>query len=162
MSEVKTYTIGGKTYLQRPLVLAEFGQLVGVLRSVPLPQQAEAGSVLLALGDHVVAALAVVLTPQRRWPLSLMPKSLPRVARHLARYLTAEQAMEVVRDFFVCNPIASICAEWRQAIGESVATTGPSESSAPSPAATPAAAAVSCDPSKSGTSICGSSTASAS
>ena len=163
---VKHYRIGGRAYEQRPLVLAEFGRLAGVLRGLTLPASPAEVDILLALGDHLTLALAIVLRRRRIWPLCLLEtpkrKHLGRLARHLALHADAATVREVVHDFFTCNPIASISAEMKEAMAAGGITTESRTSSSCSAAATPGKETPSSGASRCATSSDGSDTAPAS
>lgn len=158
---VKRYRIGGRLYEQRPLVLAEFGQLCGVLQGMTLPTSAADVGGLLAMGDQLVLALAVVLRPKRPWPLSLLytprRKNLAKLAERLAVDIDAATVQEVVKDFFTCNPVASISDQLRGAAGTTATPSKPSSSC--SAAATPAGESGFLSPSRCETLGHGSSTA---
>jgi hypothetical protein len=157
---VKHYRIGGRVYEQRPLVLAQFGQLCGVLQGASLPTSAADVGGLLAMGDQLVLALAVVLRPKRPWPISLLytpqRKNLSKLATHLALHIDAATVQEVAQDFFTCNPVASISRQIQQVTGKEA---GLKTSSSCSVTAIPATESGSCGPSRCETSAPGTTTA---
>ena len=52
MPEFK-YQIANKTYVQRPLVLGQIRQLLGILKDIDLPKEADPVSIAVALGDKL-------------------------------------------------------------------------------------------------------------
>jgi len=113
VNTVKTYEIGGKTYEQRRLVFGQWQQLLRLFKGggAALPELFGARELILALGDKLDTALAVVLTEQGQSPRD---KDMEALADELAFEMLPEQVAEVFSDFFDCNPLASIA----QAIGE--------------------------------------------
>jgi len=97
------YEIGGKKYSQRKLVLGQLRQLGQVLTGIRLPQPVTQEAVALALADRVNEALAVVLIPEGQEPRD---KDNAQIAAELDWSIEAEQTLEVIRDFFACNPIS--------------------------------------------------------
>ena len=104
---MKKYTLGGQEYVQKPLVLGQYKQLLGVLGGVQLGGSAI--EIIATLGDKVPLAAAIVLQPVKRWPLSLLytpqRKNIKRLAVKLSSLLDVDTAMEVMADFFDCNPV---------------------------------------------------------
>ena len=98
----KKYDIGGKTYIQRPLVWGQILQILDILKRVTIPVGLNALSLVIALREHLSAALAVVLTPEGA---ILQAKDLAALAAEIEFAITPEQIFEVVEDFFVCNPL---------------------------------------------------------
>lgn len=101
----KRYEIGGAAYVQRPLVLGQVRQLLEVLDGVRFAPDADPFALVAALGDRLALALAVVLTPEGQSPRG---KDLPALADELEFAIAPEQVLEVVEDFFGCNPMASL------------------------------------------------------
>jgi len=101
----KKYNIGGKSYVQKPLVLGQLRQLLDVLRGVAIPVGAEVPEIVLALGDNLPEALAVILTESGKSP---QDKDIPDLAGELAFTIPVDLTVEVIEDFFDCNPIASL------------------------------------------------------
>ncbi len=147
VSDVKTYRIGGKTYEQRPLVLGQLRQLLAVLGDVALPADAGALGLVAALGEKLPLALAVVLTEKGQSPAG---KDLPAAAAEIEFAISPETALEVVEDFFDCNPIASLLDRAAQMIGKLQTRVVPPPSTgslSSSPAATSAKETASSGPS---------------
>src|SRR4030042_716835 len=85
------YEIGGKTYIQRPLVLGQVRQICDLLQDVTIPGNADMAVIIGILGDGMPEALGMV----------------PALAEEIEFEITGEQIMQVIDDFFSCNPIAS-------------------------------------------------------
>jgi hypothetical protein len=107
VNEVKAYEIGGKTYEQRPLVLGQWRQLVGLLADVEIPPGNILQGLITALEERgrLDKALAVVLTEQGKSPRD---KDLDLAASELEFLITPQQIAGVIGDFFTCNPASSI------------------------------------------------------
>jgi len=110
---MKTYKIGNITYQQRPLVIGQVKQLLTVLEGLTIPSDINIMGLMAVLGDRLPDALAVILTPVGMSPKD---KDLNELSEELAFSLEIEQAMEVVEDFFVLNPISSLFGRLNQAI----------------------------------------------
>jgi hypothetical protein len=136
MEKQKKYEIGGTVYVQRPLVLGQIRQLSDVLGGVTLPGDATPAGVLLAVSERLPMALAVVLTPEG---VSLRSKELKALAEEIEFSISSEQIVEVVEDFFDCNPVASVLQKLAGAMGavagKTIPTAGAGSTilSAPSP-----------------------------
>lgn len=100
-----TYEIGGKRYVQRPLVLGQVRQLSELADGMALPESANVTEVVGLLGDKMFRALAVVLTEEGTSPGD---KDIEKLADELEWAMEPEMAIEVVEDFFDCTPIASL------------------------------------------------------
>lgn len=111
MSDGKIYKIGDKTYVQKKLVLGQVGQLTKLLATVELPagpKGLEATSMVMALGDNLSKALAIVLVEEG---VPIKEKKLEDVTEMVSNSVDLKQATEIVKDFFDCNPIASLFEE---------------------------------------------------
>jgi hypothetical protein len=115
------YEIGGKTYVQRTLVLGQTRQLLGVVRFIKLPGDLEIRSLIEALGPHLPGVLAVVLTEEGKSPRD---KDLEVLAAELEFSITLEQTAQVIEDFFSCNPLPSLLDKLTQAAGKISAKIG--------------------------------------
>lgn len=105
MSE-RSYEIGGQKYLQKKLVFGQIQQLEEVLRDCTIPAL-NPQAIIAGLGNKICSAIAVVLIPEG---VSLKDKTrdIEALAEELRFTIEAEQIMEIVNDFFICNPIASL------------------------------------------------------
>jgi len=136
-----TYTIGGKTYVQRPLVLGQWRQLIPLLAGIALPANPGVEDLLFALGESIERIAAVVLTEEGASPKD---KDIAALAAELEYSLTPHTAIRIADDFFVCNPLQSVFEELTAAAGRIAgampagSTISPSSSPpATSPAETP-------------------------
>jgi hypothetical protein len=115
------YTLNGKTYVQRALVLGQIRQLAAVLNSLIFPPDLSALQILVVIGDQLPAAAACVLRDENGsipWirtemignnpVISCDPERFSAHVLEIADVLTAEAAVKVIEDFFGCNPIASL------------------------------------------------------
>lgn len=107
MTESKefSYEINGKTYIQRPLVLGQVKQLQAFLKDVELPAEMTVTSILVVLADKLPRAAAIILVDPAASPKD---KNLDSLAEEMEFGLPLNMAMDIIRDFFVCNPTALI------------------------------------------------------
>jgi hypothetical protein len=118
----KKYVIGGNTYIQRPLVLGQLKQLLDVLKGITIPADMETIALVDALGGRLPKALAVVLNPEG---LPLREKDIDDLAVEIEFAITLEQTVEVVEDFFACNPLPSLLSKLGMAAGKITAQMTP-------------------------------------
>lgn len=127
-----TYEIGDKVYVQRPLVLAQVGQLISLLKGVVIPKNISAIEFIDLLGDRLPNALAVVLSPQ---DLPIKDKELRVIASDIGFSILPGVVLEVIENFFDLNPLSSILQKLNGMMGkmaEKMAATGLNISSASS------------------------------
>jgi hypothetical protein len=130
------YQIGDKTFIQRPLVLGQVRQMITLIDGLALPQEFNPAAMINLLGENLFQALAVVLTEDGQ---PLAGKDLEALGRDLEFSITPDTALEVVADFFGCNPIASLLTRLsgtRTVIDAALGKIGLTTSSAPSPKGT--------------------------
>ncbi|MEW5804873.1 MAG: hypothetical protein AB1847_22535 [bacterium] len=100
--EEKRYSINGKTYVQRQLVLGQINQLLSVLNDIPItnitPQ-----SILISLGAKIPAALAVLLIPEES---TVKDRDLKAIEDDMF-FCPADVILEILDDFLSLNPISS-------------------------------------------------------
>jgi hypothetical protein len=126
-SEKYHYTIGDKKFIQRPLVLGQVNQLIAVMRGMRIPVTADYAPLMLAFGNKMPMAMAIVLLEQNavagksRQDISryLMDRELQPLADEIEFNAEGEEIARVIEDFFDCNPIASLLERFA-AIGESL------------------------------------------
>jgi len=104
MEKQKKYEIGGTVYVQRPLVLGQIAQLTALLSGIAVYQGVGPAGLVVALGDRLPRALAIVLSPEGV-PAKDKDLDVIETAMCDADPLTALQAVE---DFFTCNPTAAV------------------------------------------------------
>jgi len=121
-----TYTIGGKKYVQRPLVLGQVNQLMAVLRGVDISSVFNAASVIAMLGSKIQRALAIVLheeTPLK--PVGddkfvyLRDRNLNELSDEIEFNIDPVTTLQVVEDFFDCNPMLLLLEKFAK-LGETV------------------------------------------
>ncbi len=98
----KTYIFGGKTWIQRPLVLAQYDQLAEVLRGKPMPQTFDAAGVIASFGPDIHKALAIALTPEGMRPKD---KDLPEIEEKIRWSIEIPEMIRAVEDFFELSPL---------------------------------------------------------
>ncbi len=101
-----TYTIGGKKYVQRPLVLGQVNQLMQLLKGMVIPERLDIMLLISLMGDRLSKALAIILIEDGC--TSLKDRDLDVLAAEISFNVETETAIKVVEDFFDCNPIVSL------------------------------------------------------
>lgn len=97
------YEINGKTFTQKKLVLGQIGALAQLLAGIRMLSTDPLG-LIAALGESLPQALAIVLVPEGIHPSD---KDLLAMERDLYE-AEPETALQVVADFFDCNPLPSL------------------------------------------------------
>jgi len=127
------YRIGGRIYVQRPLVLLQIEQLSAFLAAMTIPAGLNVVGIVRLLGDRISDALAILLIPAGT---EVDQKDLEATAAHLRKHVDIETAVRVVEDFLLCNPVGSvfdrltgIMAKWLQLAGMATGSTNSSASS---------------------------------
>jgi len=131
-----SYEIDGEIYEQKPLVLGQMGQLTELLKGVVIPPDINRLGVISLLGNKLPAALAVVLTPKG---CKVRDKDIEAVEKELEFSMSPEIAIQVIEDFFTCNPIQSLLEQiggMVEKITEQIEIPGSTNSSASSQAET--------------------------
>jgi len=100
--EIYKYTIGGKTYIQTPLVLGQVRQLINLLEGITIPHDFNTLSLISAIGDKISLALAILLTEESK---PLKDKNLDQLANELEFEISTEMTIEVIEHFFDLNNI---------------------------------------------------------
>lgn len=125
------YDIGGKKYIQRPLVLGQIRQLMRAIEGVRIPQDIDTIGLISALGNKLPIAIAIVLTDET----PLKDKDIDSLASQIEFEISPETTAQVVEDFFACNPIVSLLERisgMANKISETIKVTGLESSSASS------------------------------
>lgn len=105
------YTIGGHRFHQQKLVLGQVEHLGRVLKGLSFEvDPLDVGAILTTVGGKLPEAMAAVLLREDEEPSALLqdldgPRE--RVA-FLRVHLEWDVAVQVVRDFFGCNPIGTL------------------------------------------------------
>ncbi|MDN3515369.1 MAG: hypothetical protein NG747_13355 [Candidatus Brocadia sp.] len=101
----KKYLIGGKTYVQKALVLGQWRQLLDVMKGITVSQGIDTAGIISALNDKLPSALAIVLTEEGK---SLRGKDIVALADEIEYEISPEIIFQVAEDFLDCNPLASL------------------------------------------------------
>lgn len=115
MGQEFNYEIGDKIYVQKPMVLGQWRQLLGLIKGLTIPGNIDPLGLANILGDNLPLALAVVLTPNGQF---LKDKDLPALADELEFSIDPEMVIKVIDDFFSCNPLPLILERLSQAAGD--------------------------------------------
>ncbi len=131
--EKKEYQIGGKTFIQRPLVLGQLKQIVELVAGLRIPAESDAAGVaaILAEGDLLSRGLAILLCEPGK---GLKDKDLDALAEFMAENADFETTLGVVEDFFELTRPESVFAKLT-ALGAKIRAK--TEGSAPSSASSP-------------------------
>lgn len=132
MAQEFTYEIAGKQYYQKPMVLGQWRQFLDVIKGLSIPGNVDPWGLANLLGDNLPLALAVVLNPEG---VALKDKDLPALADELEFSIEPDTVVQVIEDFFACNPLPSILERLSQAAGilSGMMKTSSNPSSSPSP-----------------------------
>jgi len=98
------YEFGGKVYEQKKLVWGQLRQLVKLIKGIEFRSGMTAPEVIAILDDNLLPALAVVLTEKGS---SIKDKNVETQAAELEFAIGLDDALKVIEDFFVCNPMDS-------------------------------------------------------
>lgn len=112
---MKEYDINGRTFVQKPLVMGQYKQLLQILDGIVLPEQLTLASLLDALGGRLYAAIAVAITEKGCSPRD---KDIGALAAELEWSADADTVLRVVDDFFALNPVSSIYEKIGGLIGQ--------------------------------------------
>ena len=102
----KKYLIGETTFIQRPIVLGQLKLLLAALEGVSL-HGSTALEVLQSLGGKLPAVLSTILVEEGSGVREAMDR-LEERAERIEWHATPEICLEVVEDFFACNPVSSV------------------------------------------------------
>lgn len=127
MSNKLSYTIGGKPWTQRPLVMGQWKQLMALLKGMAIPAGAGIPELVTLLGDRMPLALAVILIEEGgnlrdrfglRTGTGFAGIPIPEwyqneevmldIANEIETGIDAETVLRVIDDFLSCNPVSSI------------------------------------------------------
>ena len=103
------YTIGEKNYTQKKLVFGQLRQLEAVVGNIAINTGMNIADLTRKLisGGTIAEAIAIVLIPEGT---SLKSKDAKALAADIEFDLELETALQVVTDFFDCNPIPALVA----------------------------------------------------
>lgn len=99
------YEIGGRTFIQRKLVLGQVQQLIRLLAGVEFAGPLDILSVIYALGNKFPQAVAICITEEGASPRD---KNVGELAPWIEYEADIETTVQVVEDFFTLNPTSSV------------------------------------------------------
>ena len=99
------YKIAGKVYIQNPLVLGQIRQLMHLLEGLKIPREIDTLGLIAILGGKISQAIAIVITLEGTSPKE---KDISVFASEIEFELSPDMTMQVIEDFFDCNPIPLI------------------------------------------------------
>lgn len=100
--EEKVYDVGGKKFVQRKLVWGQAKQLIKEIEGVELPSDFVPKDVIKVLETKLPKLIAIVLIPEGE---SARAKNNEAMLEFFEWEMSLDQTMEIIEDFFVCNPI---------------------------------------------------------
>ena len=128
------YEIDGKVYVQKELVWGQVKQIIDVLKGVTFPPNPTPLDIISILDERLPSALAIVLTEEGQ---SVKDKDLTALSSELSFKISLGVTMQVIEDFFDCNPTALLLERLQKLIGkisnevtQGILSTGSSSSSA--------------------------------
>lgn len=125
------YQINGKTYILKPLVLGQIGQITHLLQGIEIASDMGTMDIIKLLDDRLPVAIAIVLTEEGK---KLKDKDVQALTEEVREFLDIGTAMEIVDRFFSLNPIASVLEKLTGTMmGISRMMTGSKERSSSSP-----------------------------
>ncbi len=101
----KSYTIGNKTYIQKPLVFGQLKQLISLLQNLKIPDTLDIFQLIHILDVKIHKALAIVLIEEGTL---LRDKDIEKVAEEIEYEIDLETITKVIEDFFELTPISSL------------------------------------------------------
>ena len=100
--ETAKYTINGKVYFQRPLVVGQIEQLGEFLEGLSWSEgNLGTAGIIKLLGNKLPCAVAIVLREEGKL---LKDKDLERLEEEFREHLEHQTALKVVSDFLEFNP----------------------------------------------------------
>lgn len=101
----KSYTIGNKTYIQKPLVFGQLKQLISLLQGLKIPDALDIFQLIDILDNKIHKAVAIVLTEEGT---SLRDKDIEKVEKEIEYEIDINTIAKVIEDFFELTPISSL------------------------------------------------------
>jgi len=102
MADVKKYVIGEKTFIQRRLVWGQVKQLIKEIEGVELPSSPTPRDILTVFEAKLPRLVGIMLIPEGQTAKS---KNIDEMIELFEWELGVDQIMEIIEDFFDCNPI---------------------------------------------------------
>jgi hypothetical protein len=105
--KVYEYEIGGRLFIQRPLVLGQLRQLTEEMKGLVIEPGTELSlqNIIGIFGEKISRGIAIVLTPK---DFKLKDKDVDTLTEELEYEMDIETTFKVVEDFFDCNPLSSL------------------------------------------------------
>jgi hypothetical protein len=115
-----SYTINGKTYLLKPLVMGQLNQLLTLLKDVEIAEEMPVSSIISIVGEKLSEAFAIILHDP---DVSLKTKHIQNLASEIsfAPEMTTDLTLRIVEDFFDCTPISLLLKKVNETV-EKVST----------------------------------------
>lgn len=109
VDEPFNYTVDGKQYVQRPLVLGQIRQLTNLLKNIKWPEKLDIGELIGALSDVMPEAFSIVLIEKgKESSFDLRTRDLKAFKDDLEFGLGTDLIIKVIGDFLSCNQWDSI------------------------------------------------------
>lgn len=102
----KRYCIGGRAFVQRPIVLGQLRLLLAALDGMTFDGASPLGA-LRSLGEKLPAVLSILLVEEDLGVREAMERLQERAER-IGWEASPEVCLEAVEDFFACNPVSSV------------------------------------------------------
>lgn len=108
------YEFGGKVYTQEKLVWGQVRQIASALKGVSFTGEMSVAGLIDMVGDKLSSVLAIVLTEEGT---SIKDKDLTVLAEEIEASIPIDMLMQVVEDFFICNPMALVLEKLTGLVG---------------------------------------------
>lgn len=112
---MRRYLINKKTYIQKPLVLGQIKQLTDAMSGITIDMSLGILGIVSALGNKLPIILAAVLIPEGT---NAKERAIDAIAADLKENCDVVTAIEVIEDFFTCNPTALVLQKLAGAMKE--------------------------------------------
>lgn len=127
------YLIGDKTYIQKPLVLGQWRQLLDLFKDLQIPHEFDVCKIMSVLGDKLSHALAIVLVEEGK---SIRDRDIAAIASQIEFEISPESIFQIIEDFFACNPMPlllnRLSGMMQKLIPQAMTETGLTNSASPS------------------------------
>jgi hypothetical protein len=108
------YEFGGKVYTQEKLVWGQVRQIASALKGVSFQGEVSVAGLIDMVGDRLSSVLAIVLTEEGAL---VKDKDLDTLAKEIETTIPIDVLMQVVEDFFICNPMALVLEKLTGLVG---------------------------------------------
>ncbi|HQG81825.1 MAG TPA: hypothetical protein PLU14_00320 [Caldisericia bacterium] len=102
--EKDVFTVAGKNYVIKPLVLGQIKQISNLVKGLELPTEIDVASIMDILGNKLPEFVAIVLVEEGKKPSD---KNLEELTREIEDNFSLDEALGVVEHFFDITPISS-------------------------------------------------------